>query len=108
MAGPAGPKACMKTAGADLRDAEELLGIVAGEQFAVGFSSNSMAASGIASSHRSPAGTAAACEPMAGIACQHASRADVGRSAPFAFESARLAPRLHYYLVAGGRERNYG
>ena len=63
-------------------------------------------ASGIASCQRRPASTAAACEPMAGIASQHASRADVWPAAPFAFESARMDPSTTLLLVAGERERN--
>ena len=77
--GPAGSEGRYQGAGADLRDAEELLGSVAGVSSSrSSFSSCSMA-SGIASSQPSPASTAATCEPMAGIASQHASRADVGR-----------------------------
>ena len=95
--GPAGSEGRYQGAGADLRDAEELLGSVAGVSSSrSSFSSCSMA-SGIASSQPSPASTAATCEPMAGIASQHASRADVGRPRRSRSRAPGSLLRLHYY-----------
>ena len=53
-------------------------------------------ASGIASSQRRPASTAATCEPMAGIASQDASRADVGRPRRSRSRAPGWFLRLHY------------
>ena len=44
-----------------------------------------------------PASTAAACEPMAGIASQHASLADVGRPRRSRSRAPGWFLRLHYY-----------
>ena len=104
------PKAVIRAAThrADLRDAEELLGIVAGVSSSRSSCSSYLMASGIASSQRSPASTAAACEPMAGIASQHASRADVGRLRVVRVRERQDGSSTTLLLVAGGRERNYG
>ena len=94
-----------RTAARTFETPKELLGIVAGEQLAVELFEQLDGVGGIAS-------TAAACEPMAGIAPlarqPGPTLADSVPFAPFAFESARMAPQLHYYSWRGGRERNYG
>ena len=55
----------------------------------------------------SPAGTSAAYEPMAGIARQHASRADVGRLRAVRVREHQDGSSITLLLVAGGIERNY-
>ena len=82
---------------AEFLGAEELLGIVAGVSSSRSSFSSYLMASGIASSQRSPASTAAACEPMAGIASQHASRAGVRRPRRSRSRAPGSLLRLHYY-----------
>ena len=104
--GPAGPEGRYQGGGADLRDAEELLGSVAGVSSSrSSFSSYSMA-SGIASSQLKPS------EHRCRLRTHGRYRQPVRQSrrrsppAPFAFESARIAPSTTLLLVAGERESN--
>ncbi len=86
---------------AEFLGAEELLGIVAGVSSSRSSFSSYLMASEIASSQRSPASTAAACEPMAGIASQHAPVAPA-----FAARAVRVRERqdrsFDYTTTRGG------
>ena len=79
---------------------KELLGIVAGEQLAVELVEQLDGVGWIAS-------TAAACEPMAGIAPPARKPGRRWPAAPFAFESARMVPSTTLLFVVGRRQRSY-